>query len=108
MKYFRLAGTWLGVILLTHASAWAQDSIRYTDRKTQREAPPATGTIQEETPSMVVYKPGTAAGTREIPAQDIIDITYEVPASIRLTYRTAAAEEKKSADPTAKDADRKE
>jgi tetratricopeptide (TPR) repeat protein len=54
----------------------------------------------------VVYKPAGAAN-RTIPAQDIIDITYDVPASVKLTYRSGVAEERKSLDTSTKEEDRK-
>jgi len=107
MKLHRSAWIWPGVVLVAcHAPAWSQDTIRYTDRKTMKEAT-ATGTIAEESPSQVVYKPGATAGTKEIPALDILDVKYEVPGAAKLAYNRAAAEERLSADPTAKDADRK-
>ena len=95
MKRFLSAGFCLGVVIwLTGSPVLAQDRIRYTDRKTGKEAT-ATGTIREESPSQIVYQPGTAAGTKEIPALDVIDVTYDVPGAVKLTYRSAEAEEKK-------------
>jgi hypothetical protein len=84
----------------------AQDTIRYLDRKTMREATPVLGSIVEESPAQVVYKPA-GAGTKAIAAQDIIDITYDVPAAVKLTYRSAVADERKSLEPSTKEEDRK-
>jgi predicted negative regulator of RcsB-dependent stress response len=88
------------------SSLYAQDAIRYLDRKTMREAPPASGSIVEESPAQVVYKPA-GVGTKSIAAQDIIDITYDVPASVKLIYRSALADERKSLEPSTKEEDRK-
>src|SRR5438270_8919618 len=95
-----VSGVLLALVLT--GSARAQDVIRYSDHKTTKEVA-ATGTIEAESPAAVVYKPGTSALTKEIPALDIIDVTYDVPAGIKLTYRSAVADEKRAADPSAKD-----
>ncbi len=84
----------------------AQDAIRYLDRKTAKEATPASGTIIEESPAQVVCKMAGAAA-REIPATDIIDIIYDVPGSVRLTYRSAQGDERRIADPSVKEEERK-
>jgi tetratricopeptide (TPR) repeat protein len=107
MKNVLCTGLWLSVALLALESpVRGQDRIRHADRKTGKETA-ATGTIQEESPSQVVYKPATGTGTREIPALDILDIIYEVPPAIRFTYRSADAEEKRGSDLSLKDAERK-
>jgi lipopolysaccharide biosynthesis regulator YciM len=107
MKQLLSATLWASAAALALGTpAWAQDQIRYLDRKTMKEAT-ATGTVQEETPALVVYKLGTSATTKEIPAVDISDISYEVPGGARLTYRSAQAEERRAADPSARDADRR-
>src|SRR5438105_199386 len=107
MKHTLANALFLAVAGLAGSSSLqAQDTIRYLDRKTMREAPPASGSIVEESPAQVVYKPA-GAGTKAIAAQDIIDITYDVPASVKLTYRSALADERKSLEPSTKEEDRK-
>jgi|GEM_PF-400810 len=86
--------------------AQAQDTIRYLDRKTMKEAG-SVGTIQEENPGGIIYKPGTAAGTRTLAALDISDVEYEVPGKVKLIYKSAANDERRAASPAAKDAERK-
>src|SRR5260370_42332781 len=61
---------WMG--LIGTSALRAQDTIRYLDRKTAKEATSVVGTIVEESPAHVVYKPMGAA-SREIAATDIID-----------------------------------
>jgi tetratricopeptide (TPR) repeat protein len=91
---------------LTLASAaQARDDIAYFDRATRKEVP-ATGSILEETPARVVFKPGTGVATKEIAATDIIDIAYEVPAAVKLAYGRARAEERKATESSLKDAER--
>src|SRR5205807_621961 len=84
----------------------ADDAVRYLDRKTMKEVILSTGSVVEESPAQVVYRPAGAAN-KEILAPDIIDITYEVPGSVRLVYRSALADERKLADPATKDEERK-
>jgi lipopolysaccharide biosynthesis regulator YciM len=93
------------VLLALVAQARGQDTIRYLDRKSMKETT-ATGTIVEENPSAVTYKPGGAAGTKEIPSLDIADVIYEIPGAVRLTYRSAVGEETKANNPTTKDNER--
>jgi hypothetical protein len=103
-----LPAIWLGCLtaLAVDQTAPAQDDIRYVDRATRKELP-ATGSVLEETPSRVVYKPGTGAGTKEVAASDVIDIAYDVPGAVRLPYGRARADERKATDPTAKEEERK-
>lgn len=107
MKRF-LATTWVLALagLAGSSGLRAQDTIRYLDRKLAKEPTSVSGTIVEESPVRVVYKPPGAA-SREIAATEIIDITYEVPASVRLTYRGALADERKIADPSTREEERK-
>jgi len=91
-SYFGLSFCVCLACLLITARAPAQDTIRYIDRKAMKETT-AAGTIQDENPSAVTYKPGGGAGTKEIPALDIADVTYEVPGGVRLTYRSAVGED---------------
>ena len=84
----------------------AQTRIRYLDRKTMKEVVLGTGNIVEESPAQVVYK--SAGGeSKEIAAADIVDITYEVPGSVRLAYRSAVTDERKTLDPSLKEEERK-
>lgn len=64
------------------APAQAQDKITYRDRATGKETV-ATGTIQSETADRLVIK-GTTS--REVPAVDVIDVTYTVPGALKLDY----------------------
>jgi hypothetical protein len=64
-----------------------EPTIRFYDRAKKKEDK-ATATITQETPGKVVYK--TSSGkTYEIPANDIIDIVYDVRAGMRPDYRKA-------------------
>jgi tetratricopeptide (TPR) repeat protein len=95
-----------GVILAVNSAALAQDRIRYFDRAAKKEIP-VSGAIQEETPGRVVYRAGTGAATKDVPARDIIDITYEVPSGeLSIDYKRAVADERQI-DTSAKEADRK-
>ena len=93
-------------LLVFSLTARAQDTIHYLDRKTMKEVSSA-GTIQDENPGGVTYKPGTAAAPRQVSALDLIDIEYEVPGRVNLLYKSAASAERRASSPTAKDADRK-
>jgi hypothetical protein len=90
----RLVGFILGVIALWIPQARGQDVIRYLDGKTMKEAN-ATGAIQEETPGHISYQPAAAAGSKEILASDVVDVTYETPAALRLIYRRAPTQPRK-------------
>ncbi|HLJ93224.1 MAG TPA: tetratricopeptide repeat protein [Gemmataceae bacterium] len=83
----------------------AQDTIRYLERAT-KETVSASGAVLEESPAQVVCKLAGSA-VKTIPAADILDIVYDVPASVRLSYRSAIAEERKLSDPSTKEEDRK-
>jgi tetratricopeptide (TPR) repeat protein len=83
----------------------AQDTIRFVERAT-KETVSASGAILEESPAQVVCKLAGSA-VKNIPASDILDIVYDVPASVRLSYRSAIAEERKLSDPATKEEDRK-
>src|SRR5262249_15979655 len=85
------------------ASLRAQDVVRYLERTVSREA---TGSIVEESPALVVLRT-TGAGGKEIPARDIVDITYEVPTLVRPAYRSALGDERRTTDPSLKEEDRK-
>jgi tetratricopeptide (TPR) repeat protein len=107
MRRFLATALFLALAGLAGSSGLrAQDTIHYWDRKTGKEASPALGNIVEESPAHVVYKPMGAA-TREVAATDIIDITYDVPGFARLAYRSALADERKIADPSSKEEERK-
>jgi hypothetical protein len=94
--------------LVLPTSAAAQDRIQYADRAARKDTvSTASGTIQDENAGAVVYKPGAAATTKEIPAADIIDILYEVPGGVRIDYGRANAEEKKASDQIKEDARKK-
>jgi hypothetical protein len=84
----------------------AQDAVRYLDRTTMKEVVLNTGNIVEESPALVVYK--SAGGeSKAIAAPDIVEITYEVPGSVRLAYRNALSDERKTMDPALKQEERK-
>ncbi len=92
----------LGLLFL--APARGQDSIRYRDPKTGKRAT-AVGAIQEESPAHVVYQP-TAGSAKEIPAAQILDVVYDLPGAVKLTYRSALSEERRATDPALKDEER--
>src|SRR5437588_3716156 len=100
-----VAASFIAALLALGPPARAQDLIRYLDRKAMKEAS-VSGTIQEENPSTVAYKPLSLAGTKEIPALDISDVVYDVPIAVKLIYRNAQSEESKAPPPAAKDGDR--
>src|SRR5438105_1818652 len=93
-------------VLAGNSGLRAQDTIRYLERKSAKEPAQASGNIVEESPAHVVYKPAGAA-PREIAATDILDITYDVPGSVRLTYRSALADDRKLSDLSTKEEERK-
>jgi tetratricopeptide (TPR) repeat protein len=84
----------------------AQDAVWYLDRTMMKEVVLTTGSIIEESPAQVVYKLASG-GSKEIAATDLVDITYEVPGSVRLAYRSALADERKTLDPSLKEEERK-
>src|SRR5262245_51281283 len=77
------------IALLAGSKGLAQDEVKYFDRATQKEVS-VRGTIQEEKPSQIVIK-GTTGAAKQIPAVDVIDVSYlsRTPASIRFEYRNA-------------------
>jgi tetratricopeptide (TPR) repeat protein len=95
----------LVVLFFASSIAYAQDEIRFADKTTHKETS-VLGTILEESPSRLVYKPGTGAGTKEVPALDITDVIYELTGPLKQAYRRALADEKRAVDPTSKDEDR--
>src|SRR5215831_99043 len=72
--------------LLFIGQARAEDEVKYFDRTAKKEAS-LKGTIKSETPSHIEIKLATA--TKEIPAVDIIDVVYQVPAGIAPDFRKA-------------------
>jgi tetratricopeptide (TPR) repeat protein len=106
MKRHILVFCFLGLSALAGAPLHAQDTIRFLDRKTMKELTPLSGRVVEESPAHIVCKSAGGA-TKEIAAPDILDITYEVPSSVKLTYRSALASERKLVDRSGKEEDRK-
>ena len=106
MKRHVVAVLFLGLAGLASAPLHAQDTIRFLDRETMKEAAPVSGRIVQESPGHVVCR-SAGHGTTEIAALDIIDVIYEMPASVKLTYRSALASERKLADLSGKEEDRK-
>ncbi len=86
-------------------AAHGQDEITYLDRAAKKEAK-VTGSIQSENPSQITLKAGTA-GTRTIPANDVIDVVYEVSPTFRVEYRNAVSHEN-AADKAVKEEVRKQ
>jgi tetratricopeptide (TPR) repeat protein len=105
MRFLSTSGALVGLLVL-QAPARAQETIRYLDRKTGKEAS-TIGTITEETPAAVACKPGAGSGTKEISALDIYDVEYDVPGKVKLLYKGAEGDEKKAASPATRDAERK-
>jgi len=92
-------------VLTLHAGAPAargQDEIRYRDPAAKKDGV-AIGTIQEETPAGIVYKPVAGAANKDIPAGDIVDVNYEVPGALTLEYRHARADERRNPAEALKD-----
>jgi tetratricopeptide (TPR) repeat protein len=75
-------------------AARAQDEITYYDRAAKKESR-AAGAIQSENAGKIVLKPTTGAGTREIPAADVVDVVYEVTPRTKLDYTAARGDERK-------------
>lgn len=95
MLGFRKAIVFFFLWGLAHpTAAWAQDRVTFYDRKLKKDDTVA-GTIVSESPGQVVVKPTAGAGTRDVPAADIVDIIYEVPGRIRPDYTQARGEERK-------------
>lgn len=65
----------------------AQDEVTYVDREARKEAK-ITGKISSEDPGQIIIRPTTGA-SKEIPAGDVLDVSYEVPAGIRIDLRRA-------------------
>src|SRR5262245_42220885 len=94
---------WLGLAFFClNALARGQNEIRYYDRTAKKELG-ALGSIQEESPAGIIYKPVAGAASKEIPAGDIVDVMYEVPAALNQTYRRARADERKNPAEAIKD-----
>jgi tetratricopeptide (TPR) repeat protein len=89
-------------LLFAGSAAHAQDEIRYSDRTSKKEMT-AKGSIQEESPAHIVYKPAGGVGTKEIPALEIVDVVYEVPIAVKFDYGRARADERQMADSSAKE-----
>jgi tetratricopeptide (TPR) repeat protein len=106
MKHFFPAVFVVAILLVATKPAWAQDEIRYLDRTTKKEAI-VTGSIQEETPAHIVFKSTGDAGSREVSASDVLDVSYDVPPAVRLIYGRAKTNERKSIDATGREADRR-
>jgi hypothetical protein len=106
MAHVRLLSFVLGFCLFVpFGIARGQDEIRYTDRAAHKDVT-ASGTIVEEAPGHIVYKPAAGAGTKQISAADVIDVIYELSGTLKQAYRHALGDEKRTADPNAKDDDR--
>jgi len=82
-------------VLCFGGSAFGQDEVRYYDRAAKKELA-ALGSIQEESPAGITYKAIAGASSKEIPAGDIVDVIYEVPAALNQAYRRARADERKN------------
>lgn len=94
--------------LLAAPAARAQDVIHYFNRKTQKNEE-AKGTITEESPAKVTYKPVGAVKSAEIPAADITEIEYqyrEIGKLAKLTWNNLSGPLKRGLAAT-KPADRK-
>lgn len=91
MTYRLLSMSLVGALLLTSGAARAQDEVTYFDRATKKEDR-VSGTIQQENPGKVTIKPVTGA-TRDVAAQDVRDVLYNLSAVEKNEYRGAAARE---------------
>jgi len=91
MKRFAMGLLVVGILCFAgNPRARAQDEVRYYDRAAKQEAK-ASGSIQSESPSQIVLKQG--AGTKTIPAVDIIEVVYKVGDLVNLKYRGARLNE---------------
>jgi hypothetical protein len=91
----------VGALHAGGGQARAQDEVRYHDPAAKKEMV-APGTIQEESPAGIVFKPAVGA-SREIPAGEIVDVNYDVPAALTLEYRHARADERRNPAEALKD-----
>ena len=67
----------------------AQDKVEYRDRKTDK-AVPVSGQITSESVAGVQIKPTGAAAARDIPASEILRVTYgDLPGAVKLDYPQA-------------------
>jgi tetratricopeptide (TPR) repeat protein len=80
------------VAVLAAGPAVAQDEIRYYDRAKKKEDT-AKGKITEESPAQIVYK--LTSRTEQVPAADVIDVTYEIRPANRPLYRSATNNDEK-------------
>src|SRR5262245_60676480 len=77
MKRLLLAAVLLGSFALTWGpAARGQDAIHYFDRKTKKDEV-ARGTITEETPAEVSYKPAGGGPAASIRSADISEVEYQ-------------------------------
>lgn len=79
-------------LLLAASALPAQDRVTYYERTAGKEVE-LPGTIQSENAQRVAVKAGMTS--KDIPAQDVVDIFYEVPGGVRLDYGRLMAQEKK-------------
>jgi len=88
MRRFLLAlavAGWMGSATLLNAD----DTIQFRDRSAKPEKlATVAGSISAETVNSVKIKPSVGA-EREIPAGDIVEITYEVPGAVKITLSGA-------------------
>src|SRR5262245_33041519 len=84
------------VILVVGPAARAQDEVFHYDR-TAKKVVQTTGTIQEESAAGIKLKPATgAAGVREIPASDVVNVLHQTKLP-RLQYRPPFTAEENAA-----------
>jgi hypothetical protein len=88
---------------LVSVAARAEDEIRFFGTKRQEEKLKVT--ISEEKPDAITYKLNNR--TDRVPAQDVIDVTYQIPAGQGPAYRSAGNKEREADLPATKNDRRK-
>jgi hypothetical protein len=96
----------LAALAVVAAPVGAEDVINYYNRTTKKKDV-IRGTIKQESPGHVAIKPGSA-GEKTIPANDIIDIEYDLPPLLKPDYRNAINAERRADEATKDDARKKE
>jgi hypothetical protein len=105
MKRFLLAAGCLAGLVFV-CPAFAQDEIKFFNRKTQKEDS-IKGTIEKETAQVIAFKLSTGRKD-EVPSFDVLDVIYKPPGGLAIDYRKPFLKEDKAVAPTTKDDERKQ
>jgi hypothetical protein len=87
-------GIWFFLVACTGVS-WAEDEIHYYDRAA-KSIVAVQAVVEQENAGGLRFRSSTRSEPMEVHAQDLIDVVYSVPGSLRLILTRARNEEKKS------------